>query len=423
MKFTYLAAAALVAAYAAVFATIRRTRDMALNNYRSVPYEAELAVREAEEWRPANNGWGSFTAQADGFKVKVIFPLKDLTAMPQPGEIWRVCGRLGREERGVRKLWVKGEQAGIEKTGELKTRNLMTWCARLKRKLSKRMGLGVDATTANLNRAIILGERWRIDGESRAGFITAGRMHVFAISGLHVMVVAKTMLILLALLAVPHRTAPAVMLPFLWLYVYMTGLSPSAVRAATMATFYFSAGIFRRKANALVAWSLTFIIIHLIDPMSILEVGSVLSFTVMFAILLIGRYLEDFPPSKWHFLAYSTAAWAAGVPVTAHVFGQVTPAGIVANLALVPIAAVEVSVGFAGMLAGMVSDAAGTLMNGLASLVIKLMYAISYAAAHLPFASVEVEPWGWRAVVLWYASALAALWIFRKAYFAWRVKI
>ena len=77
MKFTYLAAAALVAAYAAVFATIRRTRDMALNNYRSVPYEAELAVREAEEWRPANNGWGSFTAQADGFKVKVIFPLKD----------------------------------------------------------------------------------------------------------------------------------------------------------------------------------------------------------------------------------------------------------------------------------------------------------------------------------------------------------
>ena len=190
-----------------------------------------------------------------------------------------------------------------------------------------------------------------------------------------------------------------------------------------MATFYFSAGIFRRKANALVAWSLTFIIIHLIDPMSILEVGSVLSFTVMFAILLMGRYLEDFPPSKWHFLAYSTAAWAAGVPVTAHVFGQVTPAGIVANLALVPIAAVEVSVGFAGMLAGMVSDAAGTLMNGLASLVIKLMYAISYAAAHLPFASVEVEPWGWRMVVLWYASALAALWIFRKAYFAWRVKI
>ena len=62
-------------------------------------------------------------------------------------------------------------------------------------------------------------------------------------------------------------------------------------------------------------------------------------------------------------------------------------------------------------------------MNGLASLVIKLMYAISYAAAHLPFASVEVEPWGWRMVVLWYASALAALWIFRKAYFAWRVKI
>lgn len=109
----------------------------------------------------------------------------------------------------------------------------------LRADLSVRMGLGLDATreTVLLNRAILLGERSNLPKATKQIFIESGTIHVFAISGLHVMIVARLFMFLVALVFIPYRFQGAVTLPLVWGYVLLIGAPPSAVRAATMASF------------------------------------------------------------------------------------------------------------------------------------------------------------------------------------------
>ena len=138
----------------------------------------------------------------------------------------------------------------------------------LRAELSRRAGIGLEHSpgAAALNRAILLGERRRLSRSTRQTFIDAGTMHIFAISGLHVMVIALTLRALAKMFFIPLRLAGALSLPVLWLYVFIVGIPPSAVRAAIMASIHFSSALFLRRPNAVVSWSLTFLIVHLHSP-------------------------------------------------------------------------------------------------------------------------------------------------------------
>jgi ComEC/Rec2-related protein len=229
----------------------------------------------------------------------------------------------------------------------------------VRREMSRRMGIGLEHSpeSADVNRAILLGERSRLRPEVRRRFVESGTMHVFAISGLHVMVVAKFFCFLAALLAVPLRFRALAGVPLLWLYVWLIGFPPSAVRAALMASIYFSAPIFWRRPNALVAWSIAFLAIHVHSPALIRDVGCQLSFTVMLAIILAARFADGVSKAGQHVLV-TLAAWASGVPIVACTFGVITPGGLLANFILVPAAGAAVISGLMGAMTSLVSERA-----------------------------------------------------------------
>ena len=110
-------------------------------------------------------------------------------------------------------------------------------------------------------------------------------------------------------------------------------------------------------------------------------------------------------------IGISFAAWVSGVPIVAHEFALFTPGGIVANLAVLPLASLTVAFGMAGMAVGFVLPAAAVLFNCLAAAMTFLMVQVSAAVASIPFASIQVAPWPWTVCAMWYAGcvALAAL--------------
>jgi len=275
----------------------------------------------------------------------------------------------------------------------------------MRRDLSRRLGLGLshDRELAGLNRAILLGERANLPFTTRRTFVDAGTIHVFAISGLHVMIVAWVIVYLLLFLRLPLRLAGLVSLPVLWGYVAVIGSPPSAIRAALMASFYFLAPLFWRRPDSLVAWELTFLSVHLVRPANIANVGSLLSFTVMFAILLTARAVRDILPRWQQNLVISFAAWAAGVPIAAHVFGRVTPGGLLANLALIPAATVTVVSGALGLVASFFSRTVAIHLNNAAALFTNAMVGISKIVAGLPGANFETRPWNYGECAAWYA--------------------
>ena len=290
-----------------------------------------------------------------------------------------------------------------------------TAAVRVRKALSRRIGLGLDhdREAAALNRAILLGERSKLPWRTKRTFVESGTMHVFAISGLHVMVVLGVIRILLLPLLMPRRWAGVLSLPFLWGYVVVIGGAPSAVRAATMASFAAFAPVFWRRPNGVVAWSLTFLLVHVADPLQIANVGSALSFAVMLAILLAVELTRD-EPSGWRRKALvALAAWAAGTPIAAHVFGRVTPGGLVANLILIPVAEKMVAVGAFGCVLSFVSEKLAAHVNNLAALLTSLMVGIAEVVSRFPGGNVEVT-WSIGTCAAWYVALALAAWLYHS---------
>ena len=313
--------------------------------------------------------------------------------------------RKFRDQPWMRQVFAK--RARYEK-------NERSTAALLRRDFSRRMGIGLSHApeAANMNRAILLGERRRMKIETRRAFVESGTVHIFAISGLHVMIIANIFVLLAALMAVPYRLSLFAMAPPLWAYVWIIGFPPSAVRAAMMATVYFAALVLWRRPNALTAWSVTFLSMHIVKPSLIADVGSQLSFVVMLSLILAVRQVRELP-KLWQSLAVAFAAWAAGVPIIAHCFGTLTPGGLLANLALVPLAVVAVGAGFAGLVASWVSLTLASHINNFAALVTSAMAGISGAVAKIPGSNFEVRSWSLWECVLWYAALMALPVLFR----------
>lgn len=276
-------------------------------------------------------------------------------------------------------------------------------CAwRMRKDLSRRMSIGLakDDETVALSRAILLGERSRLPAQTKKVFVASGAMHVFAISGLHVMAIAELLAYALVLMMVPRRFSGVVSMPLLWGYVWLIGFPPSAVRAATMATFSALAPLFWRRPDGLRSWALTFMTVHLVSPRLIVDVGNALSFAVMLSIVLAGDFARELPRWK-RTVCVTVAAWAVGVPIAAHVFGRVTPGGMLSNLVLLATARVAVVSGALGLIFSFVSETVAAHLNNLMSLAIRAMVFVADSVTRIPGTNFETGQWSLCTCLVW----------------------
>lgn len=276
----------------------------------------------------------------------------------------------------------------------------------MKRNLSRRVGLGLDhePEVRSLNRAILLGQRTNLSPTIKRAFVDSGSIHIFAVSGLHVMAIARVFMVIVAIFGVSARCQGAAAMPLVWLYVILIGSPPSAVRAAVMASLYVSAPLFRRKPNGLIAWAMTFIGVHLVHPDQITDIGSLFSFAVMFVLILAARFGRGITNPAGKLLYFTTAAWAAGVPIAAVAFGRITPGGLLSNLILIVLAVQSVVTGVVGLFASFVWESLAVHLNNFSAIVTKMMMIVAEGVSRLPGSSFNIPHWGLSECVLWYVA-------------------
>lgn len=112
-----------------------------------------------------------------------------------------------------------------------------------------REGAPPDDEARQVMVSAVLGDKTDARPETMAKFLESGCMHVFAVSGMHVGVAAMLVLGMLRLLNVHPRAARLACILLLAAYVFMTGMSASALRAFIMATVWLLAFVLRRKGH------------------------------------------------------------------------------------------------------------------------------------------------------------------------------
>ncbi len=378
-------------------------------------------------------------------------------ALPRAGERWRCKGWLARPRAGrsrfSRRRFGAGRSRGANavRVAEADPSSVSSILASFRAALSEKAGLGLDGDpdAAAMNRALLLGERSMLPYAKRKTFIDAGTVHVFAISGMHVMLMAGIMGLLLRVCGMRPASRAAVLIPAVFAYAALAGARPSALRAATMCALYLAAPALGRRPDALTALSATAIIVYGARPQMMFDAGCTLSFAVMAGITAWCAWARRIPP-PWRRLdalvqnlrrdgrpaaafcasmlrralagvsglaGVSVAAWVAGVPPAAAIFGRITPGALVSGVPVCLLAGLAVQTGAAGIAAGFVWEPLGALLNKAAALCTRAMAGVSEAVASLPFSSFELENWGIAECAVWYAGAAAVACAVHFAFF------
>jgi competence protein ComEC len=218
-----------------------------------------------------------------------------------------------------------------------------------------------DADLAATVRAMVLGTREKTPAEVEDAFVASGTMHVFAVSGLHVAMFCAILWVVLRMLRLPRAWIVAIALPIVFFYVFITGLRPSAWRAALMAAVVMGAPLFNRESGLFNGLGAAALLLLGWDTQQLFQPGFTLSFGVLLALALLHpffrrllrpvREADPFLPRQLYsrrltfwlriraFLAdslsVSMASMLGSSLLMIYYFGIVTPIGIIANLFLV----------------------------------------------------------------------------------------
>lgn len=154
-------------------------------------------------------------------------------------------------------------------------------------------GANAENEGARAFRAMILGDKSYLSKDAKNDFKLTGTMHIFAVSGLHVGMLASIIYFILNLLRVPKKAAPAISLPILFLYVSVCQSAPSAMRAFIMISAVWISSAFLRKPKTFASLVAAFFISLAFNPSNLFDAGFALSYSVVLAIVLYAVELDE----------------------------------------------------------------------------------------------------------------------------------
>ena len=316
-----------------------------------------------------------YEAEVDGGSRVLLYLQNDSMAMPVIGDVLMVQtrvrrgGRLGDFDYGLylRRQGIVGtcwaHRGNWQLIGHEEQTGIRAMAKRCQYRLHEQYKqMGIDGRELGIISALTLGYREDLDKDVRRAFSASGAMHVLAVSGLHTGIVWGIVIWLLTIGGwrkplweekgkrwVLSMTA----IVLIWVYAFVTGLSPSVMRSSLMLSFWSLSGLldqYTSRWNPLLAAA---VVILLINPLSLWSVSFQLSFAAVAGIMLIGQRMQNSIVLKGRVLRYigglllvSVAAQMATIPLTLHYFGQTSNYFALTNLIVIPMAWIILLLGF-----------------------------------------------------------------------------
>jgi len=253
----------------------------------------------------------------------------------------------------------------------------------------------LSTLSAAIVSAVLIGDRSGLPDEVRTRLQAAGTYHVIAISGGNIAILAAVILLALAITGISGRRAALVTLVALIGYAQVVTAGPSVWRATLVAVVYLVARLLDHGTAPWQSMAVAGGLLACAHPLDLRNAGFILTFGATGALLEVARRMSMMrrgpsgPRARimtWltTSVAASAAVEVALLPVMAITFSRVTVAGLLLNLAAVPLMAVV-------QLAGLVIVCADTFdsVARLAAWFAHLAAAGVVESARL----VDIAPW------------------------------
>lgn len=271
--------------------------------------------------------------------------------------------------------------------------------------------------------ALTLGYKRDLDPETKRVFSASGAMHILAVSGLHVGIIFWVITLLFGFLRKQNTGRllfVIISIVLLWSYAFITGLSPSVMRASTMFSIFVIGENISRKPNSYNSLAASAMFLLLFNPNNLFEVGFQLSYSAVFGILFLQSKLSKlitvnnkFLKFFWTLLTVSIAAQISTFPLTAFYFNQFPTYFWITNLIIIPAVMVLIPLGISLLIFAKV-PILSVIISSVVQFIIKWCYIILSQIEQFPFSVHEISV---HTIQLFFLlGALFSLYLFLKSY-------
>lgn len=247
------------------------------------------------------------------------------------------------------------------KIGSIIPKDVWYYTSRLRNKIIRNLEKsGFHKTELNVAIALILGQQQDISPEIIKDYQFAGAVHILSVSGLHIGFILLFVTFLLKPFPNTRRGSfikLIIILLSLLSFGLIAGLAPSVLRSVTMFSFVAIGMYLRRSTNIFHTLLVSMLLILLVQPSFLFDVGFQLSYLALFFILWLQPLLAQLWNPKnaisnyfWDILTVSFAAQIGTLPLSIYYFHQFPGLFFVTNLVIIPFLSVIMALGVLVML-------------------------------------------------------------------------
>jgi competence protein ComEC len=297
----------------------------------------------------------------------------------------------------VRQLYIPDQQVYLLEEAPFFSlaAQIKTWSAALQSRLAHLL----PDRSAGLIIALVLGQKNQLDPEVKADYATVGAMHVLAVSGMHVGIVAMGLQFLLAFWRkpglIPKIVKASLSVSGIWLFALLAGAGPSVMRAATMFSLFTVGRELYLPKNVWNILAATALLMLCLNPRTLFAVGFQLSYAAVAAIVyfqprIYRLWLLHSRPFDyaWQLLSLGLAAQLGTAAISIHYFHQFPLYFWLSGLVIVPLATLALLLGLALLILGGI-PILGELIATALDWLVRLMNQSMAWIADLPASSIQ----------------------------------
>lgn len=253
----------------------------------------------------------------------------------------------------------------------------------------------INPPNSDLANGLVLGARGGFDNKMRDEFISTGTIHIVALSGYNVTIVAEGVMRVLGLIF--SQTISIIFgIVIIILFILLAGASSTAIRAGIMAVIALFARVTGRTYDAGRALVVAGLLMVVYDPRTLTDMSFQLSFIATFGVLFVTPKVInwiEFIPMRFglrELVATTLGATIAVLPLLLYSTGILSIVSLPANILILPFIPITMLFVFITGVLGFISTVLSLPFAHLAHLLLSYILGMIHFFASLPFASVTI---------------------------------
>ena len=213
---------------------------------------------------------------------------------------------------------------------------------------------------------------------------------MLAVSGLHVSYVLLGVNYIITKVKIHKKLSKIIVMLLILFFILVTGATPSVLRAGTMTIYLIIGCIFYRRISVFSSLNLSLLVIIIMNPYCLFDVGLQLSYAGTIGIVYLYPIIKEKIYNKANSILITISANIVIIPIMLYNFNTISLTFFISNLLAGPIIGIIIILGFSIIIISLIFFPIANIFSKILNLLIILFLNTAKACANLPLSKIFI---------------------------------